>query len=132
MNQDISDSILIAIIDDDDFVRMALDSLLRSIGYKVRTYCRALDFLYSRDMADTQCLITDVQMPAVTGVELHEHLIAMNFTIPTLFITAYPEAIAHLEANIFPVIGCLSKPCDVDKLLNCIEIATAHRPGGAR
>ena len=88
--------------------------------------------LYSRDMAETGCLITDVQMPAVTGVELHEHLIAMNFTVPTIFITAYPNAVAHLEANAFPVFGCLSKPCDVNKLLNCIEIVTAHRAGSAR
>jgi FixJ family two-component response regulator len=131
MNQDERNSMLIAIIDDDDSVRMALDSLLRSTGYTVRTYSRALEFLYSRDMADTQCLITDVQMPAVTGVELHEHLIAMNFNIATIFITAFPEAVAHLAISVFPVIACLAKPCDVNKLLHCIEIATANRAGSA-
>lgn len=108
---------------------MALDSLLRSMGYKVRTYSSALQFLYSKDMAQTRCLVSDVQMPGVSGVELYERLVAMGYCIPTIFITAYPEAVAHLGTSAPNVIACLPKPCDANKLLNCIETATADWAG---
>lgn len=131
MNQAVRNSMLIAILDDDDSVRMALDSLLRSMGYKVRTYSRALQFLYSNDMSRTHCLVSDVQMPGVSGVELHERLVATGHSIPTIFITAYPEAVAQLCTSAPNVIACLPKPCDANKLLDCIETATANRAGSA-
>jgi|UPI0004868631 FixJ family two-component response regulator len=123
MKHTIKNSGIIAIVDDDDSVRMALDSLLRSFGYKVRTYSRALQFLYAKETAETDCLISDVQMPGLSGVELHEQLIAGGIHIPTIFITAYPEAISHLGTHTPTVIACLPKPCDGNKLLNYIEIA---------
>lgn len=131
MNQALRNSMLIAILDDDDSVRMALDSLLRSMGYKVRTYSSALQFLYSNDMAHTHCLVSDVQMPGVSGVELHEQLLAMGYCIPTIFLTAFPEAVAHLGTDTPNVMACLPKPCDANKLLNCIEMAIAKRADGA-
>ncbi|AXA54106.1 response regulator transcription factor [Pseudomonas thivervalensis] len=109
----------IAVVDDDESVRRALDSLLRSSGYKVRTYCSAIEFLDAEAQADTHCLVSDIQMPGMSGVELHERLGAMGLRIPTIFITAYPDLGAHTPG----LVACLPKPCDADKLLDCIEMA---------
>ncbi|WP_210644637.1 response regulator [Pseudomonas sp. Tri1] len=113
----------IAVVDDDESVRTALKSLLRSSGYHVRTYCSAMDFLDANAPADTHCLISDIQMPGMSGLELHEQLGAMGFQIPTIFITAYP----HLGANTPRLVACLPKPCETDRLLNCIEAALRQR-----
>lgn len=109
----------IAVVDDDESVRTALDSLLRSTGYKVRTYRSAIEFLDANAPVSTHCLISDIQMPGMSGVELHEQLRAMGFRIPTIFITAYPDLGAHTPG----LVACLPKPCDADKLLDCIETA---------
>lgn len=109
----------IAVVDDDESVRTALDSLLRSSGYNVRTYCSAIEFLDANAPAGTHCLISDIQMPGMGGVELHERLGAMGLRIPTIFITAYPDLGAHIPR----LVACLPKPCDADKLLDCIEVA---------
>ena len=113
----------IAVVDDDESVRTALDSLLRSSGYRVRTYRSALEFLGAHPTAATHCLISDIQMPGMSGVELHEQLCAMGFRIPTIFITAYPG----LGADTPGLVACLPKPCEADKLLNCIETALRQR-----
>ncbi|MGN8273742.1 response regulator transcription factor [Pseudomonas sp. SMV71] len=109
----------IAVVDDDESVRAALRSLLRSSGYQVRTYCGALEFLQSEALAVTHCLISDIQMPGMTGIELHEQLGAMGLCIPTIFITAYPDLGTHTPR----LVACLPKPCDADRLLGCIEVA---------
>lgn len=114
---------IIAIVDDDDSVRTALESLLRSSGYKVQTYCSALEFLNTNGPAQTHCLISDIQMPGMSGLELHKQLVAMGFHIPTIYITAYPEALPPLGTNTPALIACLPKPCDANKLLNYIETA---------
>ncbi|MEK1844966.1 MAG: response regulator [Pseudomonas sp.] len=119
----IRNSVIIAIVDDDDSVRTALESLLRSSGYKVQTYCSALEFLNTNGPAQTHCLISDIQMPGMSGLELHKQLVAMGFHIPTIFITAYPEALPPLGTNTPALIACLPKPCDANKLLNYIETA---------
>ncbi|MBD9562742.1 response regulator transcription factor [Pseudomonas sp. PDM09] len=119
----IRNSVIIAIVDDDDSVRTALESLLRSSGYKVQTYCSALEFLNTNGPAQTHCLISDIQMPGMSGLELHKQLVAMGFHIPTIFITAYPEALSPLSTNTPALIACLPKPCDANKLLNYIETA---------
>ncbi|EJN16447.1 response regulator [Pseudomonas sp. GM79] len=125
MKQDtpIRNSMIIAIVDDDDSVRKALESLLRSSGYKVQTYCSALEFLNTNGPAQTHCLISDIQMPGMSGLELHKQLVAMGFHIPTVFITAYPEALPAPGTNTPALIACLPKPCDANKLLNYIETA---------
>ncbi|MCQ6255682.1 response regulator transcription factor [Pseudomonas sp. Q11] len=113
----------IAVVDDDESVRTALEGLLRSSGYKVRTYCSALEFLDTNAPAGTHCLISDIQMPGMSGVQLHEKLDAMGFKIPTIFITAYP----HLGAGTPRLVACLPKPCEADSLLNSIEAALRQR-----
>lgn len=113
----------IAVVDDDESVRSALKSLLRSSGYDVRTFCSALEFLDTNAPTQTQCLISDIQMPGMTGVELFERLGAMGLRIPTIFITAYPGKVLKLGSRIAGMIACLPKPCDAEKLLDCVEVA---------
>ncbi|BBP59654.1 response regulator [Pseudomonas sp. St316] len=115
----ISNATTIAVVDDDESVRTALDSLLRSSGYKVRTYCSAIEFLDANAPPSTHCLISDIHMPGMSGVELHQQLGAMGFRIPTIFITAYPDLGVHIPR----LVACLPKPCDADRLLDCVETA---------
>lgn len=113
------DKATIAVVDDDESVRTALNSLLRSSGYEVRTYGGALQFLDSKAPAHTHCLVCDIQMPGMSGIELHRHLIERGWRIPTLFITAYPQ----LAADVPGLVACLPKPCDANNLLACIDVA---------
>ncbi|WP_460125748.1 response regulator transcription factor [Pseudomonas sp. S2_C03] len=124
MTQDLQ---IVAIVDDDDSVRLGLENLLRSIGYKIKTYCSALAFLETNDPAHTQCLISDIQMPGMSGLELHQKLLAMGYHIPTIFITAYPEALPSTISDSPTLIAYLPKPCETTKLLSCIETAL-HQP----
>lgn len=117
----------IAVVDDDDSVRGALESLLRSSGYKTRTYCSALEFLAANVSTRTDCLISDIQMPGMSGVEMFDQLIATGIHIPTILITAYPAAAPPLDEHRPELIACLPKPCDADKLLSCIETALTLR-----
>ncbi|MBV4523408.1 response regulator [Pseudomonas sp. SWRI74] len=117
----------IAIVDDDDSVRGALESLLRSGGYTTRTYRSALEFLDANALTKTHCLVSDIQMPGMSGVEMLEQLIATGYHIPTIFITAYPAAAPPPGAHSPELVACLPKPCDADKLLNCIEAALLQR-----
>lgn len=113
----------IAIVDDDDSVRSALESLLRSDGYKTRTYCSALEFLSADVLAETHCLVSDIQMPGMNGIEMCEQLVARGFHIPTILITAYPGAAPPLSSQTPELVACLPKPCDAERLLSCIEAA---------
>ncbi|WP_166363369.1 response regulator transcription factor [Pseudomonas akapageensis] len=114
---------IIAVVDDDDSIRTALESLLRSSGYTARTYCNALEFLGGNAPAETHCLISDIHMPGMSGIEMHVWLVAKGFHIPTILITGYPEAAPFLGADAPSLITLLSKPCDTDRLLSCIETA---------
>ncbi|CAI8740457.1 Response regulator receiver protein [Pseudomonas sp. IT-P12] len=129
MNQDsqTGNFMIVAIVDDDDSVRGALENLLRSSGYKIKTYCSALAFLETNDPAHTHCLISDIQMPGMSGLELHQQLIAMGYRIPTIFITAYPEALPPAISDSPTLIAYLPKPCETNKLLSYIETAL-HAP----
>ncbi|MNO93808.1 Response regulator protein TmoT [compost metagenome] len=118
---------IIAIVDDDDSIRTALEGLLRSSGYKTRTYCSALEFLNGNSPAEIHCLISDIQMPGMSGVEMHEQLVAMGFQIPTIFITGYLGMAPSLSADAPTLVACLQKPFDANRLLSCIETAVGHR-----
>src|SRR5260370_19706100 len=82
---------LIAIIDDDESVRVTTDSLVRSLGYVVRTFASAEEFLGSERVDDFACVITDVQMPGMSGVQLQDHLRAQGSRVPFIFFTAFPD-----------------------------------------
>jgi FixJ family two-component response regulator len=121
------DSPVISIIDDDPSVRKATDGLVRSLGYRSLTFASAEDFLESDHISDTSCVITDVQMPGLSGVELQTVLIARGARLPMIFITAFPEDRIRrcvLEAG---AVGFLSKPFEEAVLIEHLETALGAR-----
>src|SRR5580700_6908009 len=82
---------LVSVVEDDRFFRESMRRLMRSLGYSVEAHPTAADFLASRRLAETACLIADVHMPGMTGLELHRRLIGAGYAIPTILVTAYPD-----------------------------------------
>ena len=121
---------MISIVDDDESVRKATKRLLRSLGYGAATFASAEDFLQSNQVNDTSCLISDVQMPGLSGVELQSHLIAQGHRTPIIFITACPEENARAHALKAGAIGFLTKPFDEQRLIEYIHTALAGRKIG--
>ncbi len=120
---------VIAIVDDDDSVRDATRRLVRSLGYSAVAFASAEEFLQSGQVRDTSCLITDVEMPGMNGVELQDRLIADDSHTPVIFITAFPTEKLRARALKGGALGFLSKPFDVEHLLACLHSAlTADRP----
>jgi len=123
---------MIAIIDDDPSVREATDDLLKTLGYRAATFASAEDFLQWAQMNDTSCLITDVQMPGLSGIELQSALIAQGNSTPMIFVTAFPEEAIRRRALAAGAIGFLSKPFDEERLIAHLETALQRRkPDGA-
>jgi FixJ family two-component response regulator len=114
---------LISIVDDDEAIRDATEALLRSLGYRAVTFASAEEFLQSDSLGNTECLITDVQMPGLSGVDLQHWLIARGVKIPTIFITAFPEDGARSRAMKAGAVGYLGKPFSEDSLLKCLDSA---------
>ena len=123
---------LISIVDDDESMREAIKGLMRSLGYRVEAVASAQEFLSSRHVRRTSCLIADMQMPGMTGLELHHHLSASGKVIPTVLITAYPDDGVRERALAAGVSGYLSKPFDENDLLACIRSALIDGPSGGR
>jgi FixJ family two-component response regulator len=121
---------LISIVDDDESVREALTGLMKSVGFTVEAFPSAGDFLAYPNIHDTSCLIADVQMPQMSGVELHSLLVRSGNAIPTILITAYPDDSVRARALADGVICYLSKPFYGDVLLGCVRSALAET--GAR
>jgi FixJ family two-component response regulator len=117
----LSKSSRVAVVDDDAAVRASLDSLVRSLGYPVAVFSSAEDFLSSADVNNVDCLITDVQMPTMSGVELHEYLMAKKIHIPTLFITAFPEETVRKRALIGSAVCFLAKPFQAHVLIDYLN-----------
>jgi FixJ family two-component response regulator len=114
---------LVSIVDDDPFFRESMRRLMRSLGFTVETFQSAADFLASPRLVETACLIADVNMPAMTGIELHRHLIEMGHAIPTILVTAYPDDDARSRALKDGVICYLRKPVDEEQLKRCLHTA---------
>lgn len=119
---------IISIVDDDGSVREAIESLMKSVGYIAEAFPSAGDFLTSGHLDDTGCLILDVQMPGMTGLELQDHLIASKSRIPIIFISAHCDAESRARALEAGAVGFLQKPFSEDALLNAINssLADAH------
>ena len=118
---------LISIIDDDQLYRESMRKLVVLMGYTVEAFASAADFLRSPHLPDTACLVADVHMPGMTGVELHRHLVDAGYAIPTILVTAYTDEIVRDRALRDGVICYLSKPVDDDHLERCLR--SALRPG---
>ncbi|MEJ5061433.1 MULTISPECIES: response regulator transcription factor [unclassified Pseudomonas] len=114
---------IISVVDNDDSVRMALDSLLRSSGYAVRTYAGAHDFLFSDGPNVTSCLISDIQMPDMDGIQMYEELATKGIHIPVIFITGNPDAQRQLSNKAREPVAFLPKPFATNKLMEFIDIA---------
>jgi FixJ family two-component response regulator len=114
---------VISIIDDDPSVRAATHRLVRSLGFSARTFASAADFLQSPHVNDTACVIADVQMPGMSGVELQSCLIAQGSFVPMIFITAYPEDSIRSRAMKAGAICFLSRPFDGLRMIECIRTA---------
>jgi FixJ family two-component response regulator len=119
----------IAIIDDDDEVRVAIESLIKSHGLEVRGFASAEEFLGSPTMDQTACLITDVQMPGMSGVDLQDVLIERGVTVPMIFITAFPEERLQRQVEAAGALGFLGKPFNAGRLMACVDKAldSGHR-----
>lgn len=114
---------VISIVDDDELVRESLMDLIRAMGYIAETFARADDFLKSTRLHSTSCLITDVRMPGITGLELCERLVNSGNIIPTIVITAYPDEKDRTRALAAGVICYLAKPFDEDDFVVCLRSA---------
>jgi FixJ family two-component response regulator len=123
---------VIAIVDDDHSVREALTSLIRSLGYVAMAFESAEDLLKSKRRRSVSCVIADVQMPGMTGFELHNRLLSSGEPIPTILITAFPDDRARERALQAGVSCYLTKPFSEDELLACMRLTLAPREAGVR
>ena len=101
---------IISIVDDDESVREAIESLLKSVGYIAKVFPSAGDFLRSGQLDETGCLILDVQMPGMSGLELQSRLMASESQVPIIFISAHADAEARARALEAGAVGFLQNP----------------------
>lgn len=126
-----ADTPLISIVDDDAAVREAIESLIKSAGYKAHVFPSAQEFLGSAHVDDTRCLILDVQMAGMNGLELQKHLLNSRHRVPIIFISAHCDSEVQARALEAGAIGFLQKPFSDDALLDAIKSSlTASADGG--
>jgi FixJ family two-component response regulator len=114
---------LIAIVDDDDSLRNSLENLIRSFGFRTQGFPSAEAFLSWRQARDTACLILDVRMPGMTGLDLQRQMIAGNWRVPIVFITSRTDDDVEARAVEGGAVAFLYKPCREEDLLNALEVA---------
>jgi FixJ family two-component response regulator len=122
---------LISIVDDDALARDGIGELVESLGYNVITFTSAEHFLQSDVIAETTCLITDLQMPGLSGLQLQEALKSQGCQTPVILITAYPNENHRTHALDNGAIGFLSKPFDEESLIKCLTVAIELRSSQA-
>jgi PAS domain S-box-containing protein len=123
---------LISIVDDDELARDGIRELVESLGYSAITFASAEHSLRSDVIAETTCLITDMQMPGLSGLELHEALKSQGYETPIILITAYPNEKHQTRARDNGAVGYLSKPFDDQSLIECLSAAIKSRSSQAR
>ncbi|MDR6162637.1 response regulator [Pseudomonas fluorescens] len=114
---------IIAVVDDDEAMRTSLSSLLRASGYRVLGYAGPSDYLESDGPEQTDCLISDIQMPGMTGLQMHAALQARGWGMPVIFVSAHQSDLLCAKAREANVVVCLRKPFAADKLLAWVEVA---------
>jgi FixJ family two-component response regulator len=114
---------LVAIVDDDKSTRDTTKDLLESAGLAAVTFASASLLLKSRRMKSISCLVADMRMPQMTGLELHQHLVGSNYAIPTILMTAHPDERVRAQAIKNNVVCYLTKPFAADELLACVRCA---------
>lgn len=121
---------LIAIVDDDDPFRESLRKLIMLLGYAVETFPSAADFLASGALPRTACLVADVQMPGMTGIELYVRLVNLGYAVPTILVTAYPDKVVMDRALRAGITCYLSKPVDDEDLERGLRLALSGKQIG--
>ena len=116
---------LVSVVEDDRFFRESMGRLVRSLGYTAEAFPSAAEFLGSPRLTETACLITDVHMPGMTGIELYRHLMNAGCGIPTILMTAYPNDVDRAGALNDGVVCYLHKPVDDHDLQRCLLAALA-------
>jgi len=116
---------LVAIVDDDESIRHATRDLLGAAGFSTATFEDAESFLGSESRASVACVVADIRMPGMTGLELYQELVATGHGIPTVIVTAHPEELTQSRARDAGITGYLSKPFAPDDLLECVREAVA-------
>jgi FixJ family two-component response regulator len=114
---------MVAVIDDDEAFRAALQRLLKAAGFPVRSFASAEDFLKSGQQHETGCLITDIRMPGMSGLDLQAKLSAEHCRIPTIFITGHGDEKMRLQAMRGGAVKFLAKPFDSAMLLESVRVA---------
>jgi FixJ family two-component response regulator len=114
---------IVFVIDDDASMRRALSYLLQSAGYKVETHSSAEEFLRREHYDGVGCIILDVRMPGLSGMDLQEKLMGSNYTMPIIFLTGHGELSMGVEAMKKGAIDFLTKPCDDEQLLGAVHSA---------
>jgi FixJ family two-component response regulator len=122
---------LIAIVDDDESVREATTGLIRSMGLAAEAFASGEDFLRFAHVGHVVCLVADVNMPGMSGLDLHRHIAALPKRIPTILITAYPSESIRECALRAGIVCFLVKPFSDDELLKCIRSALGYEGEGA-
>jgi len=122
----LSKQALISIVDDDQSFRDSMRRLLKSLGYPVAVFPSAGEFLASPKLAATACLVADVHMPAITGIELYKQLIETGHAIPTILVTAYPDDSVQERMLTLGVKCYLSKPLEEAHLISCLRSVFAR------
>jgi FixJ family two-component response regulator len=123
---------MISIIDDNDSVRESLQRLMRSVGFAVNVFTSAEEFLISDRFRKTDCLILDVRLPGMDGLELQRHLAATHSEIPIIFITAYEDDEVRARALNTGAVAYFLKPFDDEDLLNAIDVALTFKIDGKK
>jgi FixJ family two-component response regulator len=119
----LSSAAVISIVDDDDSVRVAMSSLIRSLGYLAYEFASAEAFLASPRLQETSCLIVDVQMPGMSGLDLQDALLVRQPRLPVIVITAFPADRVRKRAEAAGAAGFFSKPVDSQSMIDCLDAA---------
>jgi FixJ family two-component response regulator len=131
---------IVSIIDDDESVRVATSSLVRSLGWKARLYESAEQFMACGNLCDVTCIISDVQMPGISGIDMYRRLVCQGVQTPIIFISAFASDKVRKQAFDAGAVCMLSKPVDVSDVTRCLESVRTHTsrassaqpPAGAR
>ncbi|HEX4163835.1 MAG TPA: response regulator [Bryobacteraceae bacterium] len=114
---------MVAIVEDDESYRLAVQRLLKSAGFSVESFASAEDFLSSGRPQETGCLIADIRMPGISGLDLQAQLISDHYTIPTIFMTAHGDEKMRLQAMRAGAVKFLMKPFDGENLIEAVRVA---------
>jgi FixJ family two-component response regulator len=119
----VDNTLLVSIVDDDESVRTAVGKMVESFGFRVSVFRSPAEFLGSGRMRDSACLLLDLQMPGMSGLELHNRLTESGHRIPTIFVTAFTDGFRRDQAMRSGAVAYLAKPFDRNDLLACIHAA---------